>query len=138
MTMVRAPRAWISRMLDSSLECSSGSETGDGVIDDDRQALLDQRDRAVLELAGGEALGVHVRQFLELERTLERHRVADVPAEEQHRLGPGDVLGELAHRVHQGQRLATASGISDSSSNSRAISSRYLVPRAWASASPTR
>ena len=52
---------------------------------DDRQALLDQRDRTVLQLTGGEALGVHVRQLLELERALQRHRVADVAAEEQHR-----------------------------------------------------
>jgi hypothetical protein len=28
--------------------------------DDDRQVVFDQRDRAVLELAGGETLGVHI------------------------------------------------------------------------------
>ena len=50
-----------------------------------RGALVDQRDRAVLELAGGEALGVHVGELLELERALQRHRVAHVPADEQHR-----------------------------------------------------
>ena len=47
---------------------------------EDRQAVLDQGDRAVLELAGGEALGVDVRELLELERALERDRVADVAA----------------------------------------------------------
>ena len=56
-----------------------------GDDDEDRQALLDQRDRAVLELAGREALGVDVGELLELQRALERHREADVPAEEQHR-----------------------------------------------------
>ena len=45
-----------------------------------RQPVLDQRDRAVLELAGGEALGVDVGELLELQRALERHRVAGVAA----------------------------------------------------------
>src|SRR4051794_31055362 len=38
--------------------------------DEDRLTGLDQRDRAVLELAGREALGVDVRELLELERPL--------------------------------------------------------------------
>ena len=59
-------------------------------------AGLDQRDRAVLELAGGEALGVDVGELLELERALERDRVSDVAAEEEHRLGVGHPVRELA------------------------------------------
>ena len=58
-------------------------------------AGLDERDRAVLELAGREALGVDVRELLELERTLERDRVADVAAEEEHRLDVGHPVREL-------------------------------------------
>ena len=61
--------------------------------DDDRRPLVDQGDRTVLELAGGEALGVHVGQLLELERPLERHREAHVPAEEQHRACVGQRRG---------------------------------------------
>ena len=43
----------------------------------------------MLELAGGEALGVDVGELLELERALERDREAGVPAEEEHRLRVG-------------------------------------------------
>ena len=49
----------------------------------------------MLELAGGEALGVDVGDLLELERALEGDRVADVAAEEQHRAGVGHPVGEL-------------------------------------------
>ena len=65
----------------------------------DRQVLLDQRDRAVLELAGREALGVHVGELLELERALQGHREADVAAEEQHRLRRRELAGQRAGRL---------------------------------------
>ncbi len=56
-----------------------------------RHALVDERDRPVLELPCSEALGVQVGQLLQLQGALEGDRVAGVPAEEQH--GPGvDVL----------------------------------------------
>ena len=55
MTMVTAPRAWISRMLLSSLACRVAAFLGEGHHDDDRQAILDERDRPVFEFAGGEA-----------------------------------------------------------------------------------
>jgi hypothetical protein len=58
-----------------------------GHDDEHRLAGLDERDRAVLELAGGEALGVDVGDLLELERALQRDRVADVAPEEEHRRG---------------------------------------------------
>ena len=54
-----------------------------GHDDEDRKALLDERDRAVLELTGGEALRVDVGELLELERPFQRHREADVAAQEQ-------------------------------------------------------
>ena len=42
---------------------------------DDRQVLVDQRDRAVLHLARRIALGVDVRDLLQLQRAFERDRV---------------------------------------------------------------
>ena len=73
-------------MLDSSLECSIAAVFGDGITTMTGRPSSIRAIGPVLELAGGEPLGVHVRQFLELERTLERDRVADVPAQEQHGL----------------------------------------------------
>ena len=67
--------------------------------DDDRLALVHERDRAVLKLAGGEALGVDVADFLELERTFEGDGEADVAAQVDHR---GRILhraGELTHAL---------------------------------------
>ena len=58
-----------------------------------RQLVLDQGDRAVLELAG-RTLGVDVGELLELQRPLERDRVAHVAAQEQHRAGVGEPAGE--------------------------------------------
>src|SRR6478752_7569579 len=80
--------------------------------DDDEHRLprLDQSDRAVLELAGGEALGVNVGELLELERTLERHGVADVTAEEEHRAGVGHEAGDLAHPVEAVEDLLDLAG----------------------------
>ena len=49
----------------------------------DDRARLDERDGAVLELAGRVALGVQVGELLQLERALERDREADVAAEEE-------------------------------------------------------
>src|SRR5699024_4482880 len=68
-----------------------------GDDDEHRLPLLDQGDRAVLELPGGEALGVDVGDLLELERALHRGGVADVPAQEQHGGDVLHVLGELLH-----------------------------------------
>ena len=48
---------------------------------DDRDVLIDQRDRSVLELARRIALGVDVGDFLELQRPFERDRIID-PAPE--------------------------------------------------------
>ena len=76
-------------MLDSSLACSVADPFGRRHDDDDRQAVFDQRDRAVLELAGGETLGVHVGQFLEFQRAFQRHRVADMATQEQHASSTG-------------------------------------------------
>ena len=58
-----------------------------GADENHRHVLgLDQRDRAVLHLAGRVALGVDVRDLLELERALERDGVVDPPPEEEEAL----------------------------------------------------
>ena len=57
--------------------------------DDHDLSGLDQRDRAVLELTGREALGVDIGELFELKRPLEGDRVADVAAEEEDRAGVG-------------------------------------------------
>jgi hypothetical protein len=46
---------------------------------DHRHQLVDQRDRAVLHLPGGIALGVDVGDLLQLKRALERDREVHVP-----------------------------------------------------------
>ncbi len=76
-----------------------GRAFGRGHDDDDRQLVFDQRDRTMLELTGGEALGVHVRQFFELERALQGHRVADVAPQEQHGRGLREPVSQVGHRL---------------------------------------
>ncbi len=53
---------------------------GDG---DDRQVLVDERDRPVLHLAGRIALGVDVGDLFQFQRPFEGHRVLDAAAEEE-------------------------------------------------------
>ena len=67
----------------------------------------------MLELAGSEALGVDVGQFLELQRPLQRHRIAHMTAQEQHRAGINHESGDLAdpvqpvqHSLDLGRHLA--------------------------------
>ena len=68
-----------------------------GRRDDHEDGLpgLDQGDRSVLQLAGGETLGMDVGDLLELERPLEGDRETDVATEEEHRAGVGHPAGEL-------------------------------------------
>ena len=65
---------------------------GDGLLEylierrdhDDRHVLVDQRNRPVLEFAGGIALGVDVGDFLQLQRAFQRQRIAGAAAEIEH------------------------------------------------------
>ena len=75
-----------------------------------RGALVDDRDRPVLELARGEALGVDVGQLLELERTLQRDGEPDVPAEEEDRVGVGQRAAQRPDLVHAGEHLGDGLG----------------------------
>ena len=93
-----APRALISWMFETTLACSESGSRGARHDDEHGLARLDQRDGAVLQLAGRESLGVDVGELLELQRALERHREADVAAEEEHRAGVATSVRELADR----------------------------------------
>ena len=68
--------------------------------DEDGLAGIDERDRAVLELTGGETLGVDVGKLLELERALHGDRVAHVATEEEHRARVGHEAGDLLDPIH--------------------------------------
>ncbi len=57
----------------------------------------------MLQLARRETLGVHVGEFLQLQRPFEGDRVADVAADEQDRLGRRDFARQLAHRLGHGE-----------------------------------
>ena len=78
--------------------------------DDHRQVVLNQGDRAVLKLTGGEALRVDVGQFLELQCTLERDREADVAPQEEHGLDRSELLGELLDRLSERKGLFDLGG----------------------------
>src|SRR5262249_23051607 len=60
----------------------------------DGHCLVDQSDRPVLEFTCGVALGVDIRNFLELERALERDREPGTAAEVKHVRRLGEVLRE--------------------------------------------
>ena len=102
-------------------------------------SAVDQRQRAVLELAGRVGLGVDVADLLELERAFERDRVVQAAAEEQRVLlarevlAPGDDLRlEREHRLHRHRQVAQRLQVRAL----RASSSRR--PRTCASASVSR
>ncbi len=61
---------------------------------DHRHLGVDQRQRTVLEFAGGVGLGVDVGNFLELQRALHRDRVVLAAAEEQRVLLVDEILGD--------------------------------------------
>ena len=60
-----------------------------------RQLLVDERDRAVLHLAGRVALGVDVGDLLQLQRALERDRVLNAAPEVEEVGALIAALGEL-------------------------------------------
>ena len=70
---------------------------------DDRHLLVDERDRAVLHLAGGIALGVDVRDLLQLQRAFERDRIVDAAPEVEKVAALIEALRDLL-----GQRLDTS------------------------------
>ena len=63
--------------------------------DDHRHAPVDERDGAVLELAGGEAFGMDVGELLELERPFHGDGIAGAPPDIEHRRGLAQGLGEV-------------------------------------------
>ena len=77
--------------------------------DDDGRPLLEQRDRAVLHLAGRVGLGRDVRDLLQLQRALERDRQADVAAEEEEERLLVEALRDLVDRVVAVEERAASS-----------------------------
>src|SRR5450755_4840173 len=83
---------------------------------------IDQRQRSVLELAGGIRLAMDVRNFLELERALERDRVMQAAAEEKRVLLFGELLRPGDDRRLQRQhRLDCAGQVSKRTQPSRLV-----------------
>ena len=66
---------------------------------DDRSPFLEQRDRAVLHLAGGVRLGRDVGDLLQLQRALERDRQSDVASEVEEERAVMEALGDLLDRM---------------------------------------
>ena len=100
------PRARTSCRFDLSF--SSRSLFGATAID--RHVCVDERERAVLQLAGRIRLGVDVRDFLELQRAFHRDRVHLAAAEEQRVMLVGEALRQLADLAVEMQRLLDQPG----------------------------
>ena len=91
---------------------------GDGLVEelvsrgdhDDRHALVDQRDRAMLQLAGGIAFGMDVGDLLELERTFERDRITRAAAEIENIPCLGQAMGQLFVRRFVPENLGHVTG----------------------------
>ena len=93
---------------------------------------LDQRDRAVLELAGRVALGAQVGQLLELERALERHREADVAPEEEEVAGAGQLGRHVVDVARPRQAPGHQAGQDHHGVDGLVDLGRGRVPRSWA------
>src|SRR5881397_3488639 len=96
---------WPSRALTSSMFPSIRSyeaSRGDG---DDGEAVGDQRDGPVLHLAAGVALGVDVRDLLQLQRALEGDGVLDAAAEIEEVGGVAEMAGQGGDLGVELQRL---------------------------------
>ena len=77
---------------------------------DHRRALVEQRDRPVLHLAGGVRVGGDVGDLLELQRALERDRQADVASQVEEELGIAHPLGDRVARRPCRARTSRRSG----------------------------
>src|SRR4029453_273054 len=60
------------------------------------QLVFDQCDRTMLQLNCGETFSMDVGQLLELQSTFQCHRIANVPADEEHR----PLVSELGRELH--------------------------------------
>ena len=100
----RPPRA----MTSSTLRQGLFEEVVGRRQHDDRHVVVDQRDRPVLHLAGGIALGVDVGDLLQLQRAFERQRIGAAAAEIEHVAGERDLGGDLLDALVVVQDLAGA------------------------------
>ena len=99
--MTEPPRAFTSCMLpiifSNTWSCGAIATTG--------MLLVDQRDRTVLHFAGRIALGVDVRNLLQLQRAFERDRIVDAAAEKQEVGAVVEPAGDLLDLRRELQRL---------------------------------
>ena len=89
--------------------------------DDHRHRFVDERDRPVLEFAGGVTFGVDVAQFLELERAFERERIGRAAAEVEHVAGARDRMRELLGGGLELERLGEKAGRRDKLADQRRL-----------------
>ena len=104
--MILPPRAATSCMFDTVF---SNTPSAGALVErrdhDHRHGLVDQRDRAVLELARRIAFGVDVGDFLELQRAFERDRIGGAAAEIEHVAGFGEIARQRLDLRLQRERL---------------------------------
>src|SRR3569623_1348601 len=72
---------------------------------DHRHVRIDQRERAMLEFAGGIGLGVDVGDLFQFERAFHGDGILRTPAEEQGVVLVGEILGELLDLAVERERL---------------------------------
>src|SRR5437870_951155 len=80
-------RARISSIVETFLPCGITTTVG--------RLRRDQRQRPVFELGGRIGLGVQVADLLELERALQRHRIAGGAADEISVLAGEEPIGQM-------------------------------------------
>src|SRR5207342_2587508 len=73
--------------------------------DYDGHKVVDKRNRAMLHLAGGIAFGVYVADFLELQRSFQRHRIIRSAPEIEHVAGRSDEVRHGGYVLVIAERL---------------------------------
>ena len=122
------PRAFTSCMLpiifSNTWSCGAIATTG--------MLLVDERDRAVLHLAGRIALGVDVRDLLQLQRAFERDRVVDAAAEVEE---VGAVVEARRRSLRSPARASASARAAAAAAAARRCAARDAsgdsVPRTW-------
>lgn len=95
-------------------------------------ARLDQRDRAVLELARGICFRMDIADLLELERGFQRHRIIEIAADKIGMVQVAEPLGELLNRRSLIKHLLDFSGSAISSLSAWRSASVSILPSASA------
>ena len=101
-----------------------------------RHVLVDQRNRPVLHLAGGIALGVDVADFLELQGALKGYREHQTATEKQHVARAGVLLGDGADVGFAGEDLLHVDG--ETSEGTHVVEHHVVADRAAQACEPQR